>query len=98
MLLADGGVTFIWIGWGLLAGLAGVFVIVLRALFRGLGFVLRALLGRERSQPPPEPPHAAARERLCRHPRCGYVNRGAARYCARCGTLLEPVANVDRHG
>lgn len=98
MMLADGGVTVIWIGGALLVGLAGAIVIVPWMIVRGLLRVLRALLGCGRRRQPLEPLHAAAPPRVCGQPRCGYLNRDAARYCARCGTSLKPPEVVNRHG
>jgi hypothetical protein len=91
--LADGGITLVLIGGLFLIGAA--VVATLRAVFRALGWVFGCGCGK----------HGDARSggmtlstRTCPHPRCGHVNRGDARYCARCGTALGPPTDVDRYG
>lgn len=96
MLLADGGITFVLIGAVFLVGLA--IVTALRAIFRGVMSVCGLLFGCGCRQRTPEQPSTAGGARLCPHPRCGHVNRGEARYCARCGTTLGPMTDVDRYG
>ena len=86
MALAD--FVFVWVGGALLIGFVGFFVVLLMAVFRLLGRGFRALF----------PAHAeysgqrhleALAPQVCGQPRCGYLNRGDARYCARCGSALE---------
>ena len=97
MLLADGGISFFWIGGLFLVGVVALIAVVFRALANVVGYLLRMILGRARD--------AGARRvafdgtgRVCAQPRCGHFNHGAARYCARCGTALSPAREVDRHG
>jgi hypothetical protein len=98
VLLADGGMTLVLIGGVFLAGVVGLVGMVLRALLRVARLALRVLLGREIGAAPCEPLAAGGTARVCRQSRCGHVNRGAARHCARCGSKLDPLADVDCHG
>jgi hypothetical protein len=93
VLLADGGITLVLIGGLFLIGAA--IVTAIRALCRAIAWVFGC--GCEnRIETSVGDPRVSAR--ICPHPRCGHVNRGAARYCARCGTALGPPTDVDRYG
>ncbi len=93
MLLADGGITLVLIGGVFLIGAA--MVAALRAFFRACAWIFGCGC-EKRIETRASDPRAAAR--ICPHPRCGHPNRGAARYCARCGTALGPPTDVDRYG
>lgn len=86
MLLADGGITFVLVAVVFLVGAAIVWVF--RTLARGAMFVLRLCFGLRCGPRELERPMVIGRDRVCPLPRCGHVNRGDARYCARCGTAL----------
>ena len=93
MLLADGGITLVLIGGLFLIG-AAVFAAI-RAVFRALAWVLGCGCGKRIDARASD---GRLTVRACPHPRCGHVNRGDARYCARCGTALGPPTDVDRYG
>jgi hypothetical protein len=93
VLLADGGITLVLIGGLFLIGAA--LVTALRALFRAIAWVFGLGCDRRTDARASDP---AAPARICSHPRCGHANRGDARYCARCGTALDPSTDVDRYG
>ncbi len=85
MILAD--VIILWIAGVLLIGFVGFFAVLISLLARGIRWVGRSLV------PAGEDPDGTAGRheyspRICEHPRCGYLNRGDARYCARCGQPL----------
>ena len=86
MLLADGGITFVLVGGLFLVGAAIVWVF--RMMARCAIFVLRLCFGQGFGRREPERPMVIGRDRVCPLPRCGHVNRGDARHCARCGTAL----------
>ncbi|MCK4341130.1 MAG: hypothetical protein KAY37_05330 [Phycisphaerae bacterium] len=96
MLLAD--LVIVWVGVVLLVGFVGFFVIVIGAVLRFFAFLFRPLFRNERRlrRHAEAPPMPAAR--FCENPRCGCLNPGGARYCARCGHVLGPVTNVDSYG
>jgi hypothetical protein len=86
MALAD--FVLVWVGGALLIGFVGFFAVLLMAVFRLVGRAFRALFPAQAEY------HAQSRldvlaPQVCGQPRCGYLNRGAARYCARCGSALE---------
>ena len=97
-MLADGGITFVWVGGLLLLGFLGFFVMLIAVLGRCIGFVFRVLVGKPRQGGAVGTPAGARAERLCGHPRCGHLNPGDARYCGRCGSALGPPDDVDRYG
>jgi hypothetical protein len=74
-----------------LLGFAGVLVAVLTIALRLLRFVLRLLWPPSwfRTARLPGEPASFVESRTCPHPRCGHVNRSAARYCGRCGRSLD---------
>ncbi len=87
MLLAD--LIVVWFaGLLLIVGVVGFFVFIVAAIGRGLRAIWRALLGAG-----PEGRLAGERPaglaQICDRPHCGYLNRGDARYCARCGSPLD---------
>ncbi len=93
MILADGGITVVWIGVLLIIGFLGFFAVLLAAILRlfgkiigGIGWLLRG--GRSRTPPPLERP------RVCTNPRCGHVNVADGRYCARCGAPLRTLSEA----
>ena len=47
-MLADGGITFVWVGGLLLLGFLGFFVMLIAILGRCVGFVFRVLVGQPR--------------------------------------------------
>ena len=96
MLLAE--LMVFWIaGVLLIVGFVAFFACVIAALGRVLRAIGRALL-------PAGPEKLAGSRRhsgplrTCDRPHCGFLNRGDARYCARCGTALGPPTDVDRYG
>ena len=93
MLLADGGFTLVLIGGLFIIGAA--IVAAIRTFCRAVAWVFGCGC-EKRIDTSAGNPGAAAR--ICPHPRCGHVNRAAARYCARCGTTLGPPTDVDRYG
>lgn len=92
MLLADGGFTLVLIGGLFIIGAA--IVAVIRTLCRAIAWLFGCGCEQRIETSASEP----AAQRICPHPRCGHVNPGAARYCARCGTALGPPTDVDRYG
>ncbi len=85
-MLAD--VVFVWFGGVLLIGFIGFFVVVLSLLGRALRAIGRALSGSEYHSEG----HLTIngdKVRICGVEHCGYLNRGHARYCARCGSPLD---------
>ncbi len=86
MILAD--LVILWFGGVVLIGFVGFFVVVVSLLgraLRGLGRLLAGDDGTAKTS-------SAGGEyspRVCEHPHCGYLNRGNARYCARCGSPLN---------
>ena len=97
-MLADGGITVVWVGGILLLGFLGFFVMLIAALGRCIGFVLRLLVGNARRVDAAGPSSVSGAGRPCGHPRCGHLNPADARYCARCGSALGPPDDVDRYG
>jgi hypothetical protein len=85
--LAD-GMVIIWMGGVLIVGLVGFVVVTLVALARAAGAVVRMVLPRA-SRVPAAPATDTSGPRLCDHPRCGHLNAGTARFCARCGGRLD---------
>ncbi len=90
MILAD-GIVIAWFAGVLLLGFVAFFITILAAIVRLARRVLRSaarLIG-------PALPTSAGRAgapafaRLCSRPRCGYLNAGNARFCARCGQPLS---------
>ncbi len=97
MLLADAGISFVWIGGLFIVGLVALLAVILRGLARALGYMVRLILG------PPRSTIALRRPlddlgQICPRSRCGHANRAAARYCARCGAALPTSQVLDRHG
>jgi hypothetical protein len=93
VLLADGGIALVLIGGLFLIGAAVVTVI--RAFFRAIAWVFGCGCAKQIDAGARDPRASA---RICPNPRCGHVNRGDARYCARCGMALGPPTDVDRYG
>jgi hypothetical protein len=98
VVLADGGAVLVLVGGVLLVGFFGFFAAVLVALGRFVSFVFRMLLGGGRKAGESKRPVRLPAERVCGHPRCGHVNPGGARYCARCGSSLGPLVDIDSYG
>ena len=99
MILADGGISILWVAGILLVGCLSLLVMLLVAVGRLVRWVLWLVFApfrRRRSLPGPPPPIRV--QRRCPQPRCGHVNPPGARYCGRCGGALRPVNNVDRYG
>lgn len=97
MVLADAGITLIWVGGVLLVGFVGFFVVLLSMLARALGFVWRALIPRRHNRSGTILESRCVGQ-VCPHPRCGHINRAEARYCARCGNPLGDPEDVDSYG
>lgn len=97
-MLADGGITFVWVGGILLLGFLGFFVMVIAVLGRFVRSVIRALAGKPWQGGAAGSPAGGRAERICQHPRCGHLNPGDARYCGRCGSNLGPPEDVDHYG
>lgn len=86
MLLADGGITVAWVFVVLGFGFLGFFAVLLSAIGR--------LVGRVAGRVAHALGHVPGR-RACGQPRCGHLNPGRARYCARCG---HPLLDGHAHG
>lgn len=86
-------VTFVWFGGLLLIGFVGFFAVLLAGLSRGVQFVARALGARASA----ENRRLGGPPRLCTQARCGHLNPGHARFCARCGSRLAAL-DADRYG
>ena len=97
-MLADGGITFVWVGGLMLLGFLGFFVMLVATVGRVLGFIFRLLTGHAGRRDAAASGSAPGAERLCRQPRCGHLNPGEARYCGRCGNALGPPDDVDHYG
>lgn len=97
MLLADGFVV-VWIIGALLIGLVGFFAILLSAVVRLVCFTFRWLARGVSGARPVGHAELTSPPRRCRHPRCGHLNPGAARYCARCGHRLHATIDDDCYG
>ncbi len=96
MLLAD--MVIVWVGGLLLSGFVGFFTLVIAAIARVLRAIFRAVFGgqyrsRGAAQSPPQ-----KTLRACPQPRCGFLNPGHARFCARCGHALQGVDDAARYG
>lgn len=89
MMLADGGIFFVWIGGVLLIGFVGFFAVLLTMVARFFSFLLRGGRSLVNGTPRLDPP-APAGQRACPNRRCGHTNRRDARYCARCGMQMTP--------
>ncbi|MEW6253415.1 MAG: zinc ribbon domain-containing protein, partial [Planctomycetota bacterium] len=85
MILAD--VIVLWVVGVLLIGFVGFFAVVLALFGRALRALGRALL--PAGDDDAGESVRGGRQRVCRSPPCGYLNRPDARYCARCGRPLE---------
>ena len=97
MVLAE-GIFLLWIGVVFVAGLLGFFVVLLASVARFFRFVFRVLTGAAWRVPQVPPARRTGWGRLCGNPRCGHVNRDAARYCARCGRPLNAGFDDQRYG
>lgn len=95
MVLADFG--FAWFGIILLVGFLGFFVVLLAAALRVVGAIWRAIIGSGRRAGPARHTTQAS-PHVCENPRCGYLNSGNARYCARCGHTLGHTAGLSSYG
>lgn len=91
MWLAKVDVT-VWFGGMVVIGAFGV----LGALLSGVSRFVRRLLNPAARHTRPTPRQPAVR--LCPQSRCGHMNVGEARYCARCGRPLLPLTSSDSHG
>jgi hypothetical protein len=92
VLLADS--VILVVGGLFIVGIVGFFLMLVVLIGKFFGFVFRALSGAQ----PAEHPRFQTRQEVCPHPRCGYVNRSGARYCARCGRPLSHTDELDAYG
>jgi hypothetical protein len=90
--------VLLWVGGVLVVGFFGLLVLVLSAVARMVRALWRAVVGPWSGSDEREREGSSADQRPCSYPRCGHLNRGEARYCARCGRPLESVQDVDRYG
>jgi len=91
-------ITLVWVGGILVVGFLGFFVVAIASLSRLFSFVFRAITGVSRPANAARAPAAESNVRACPRPRCGYLNRPEARYCARCGSQLDAEVEVDHYG
>ena len=96
MLLAD--FVVVWVGGLLLIGFVGFFALLVVAVVRVFRSLFRVLFGSSCNADPTEDPPSGETVKACPQLRCGYLNPGHARYCARCGHPLDGVDDVDRYG
>ncbi len=94
MLLAD---FFIWLGFLVVIGALGLVFVTLALVFRAIGAVFRGIVRAGRRIPSRED-RSAPGARVCPNAYCGYLNAGAARYCARCGQPMHAVPQVKNYG
>jgi hypothetical protein len=79
-------------------GLIGFFVMAVVLVLRVLRAAGRALFGPAHGSAVRPPPLPGADRQVCPHERCGHVNRGMSRFCARCGRPLRRPADIDAYG
>ncbi len=97
MCLADGGIVFVWVAGVLLIGLVGFFVVILGLAARFIRRLFSMILGHH-GPPSQDAVSRPGAQSPCRNLRCGYLNPAGARYCARCGSRLDGVADVNSYG
>lgn len=82
-------------------GLFVLFVVLLTKIIRGVGWLLAALLGLNRSRPRRGSHRIVSdtRRSPCPRPNCGYWNAPHAKFCAMCGRPMGPQpVEVDAYG
>ena len=85
-------VVVVWFGLLLLIGFVGFFIVLVSLLARGIRALGRALLPGSSDAGPSVGPANGRPLQACSNGRCGYLNPPVARYCARCGSPLDGVA------
>jgi len=90
--------TVFWIVVLLAVGFIGFFVAVLVIMGKVLGKTFRMIFGRRRPRSSNTGAGSWLPPRACENPACGYLNRGDARYCARCGAATGRDRDTTHHG
>ncbi len=99
-MIADAGITFLWVSGLLLAGIFGFVIMAFVLVGKFIGFLFRVLGGGESKRRPvrDRPPPRASKGVICPHRRCANVNVKGARFCARCGRPLRSAYDADLYG
>lgn len=99
-MIADAGITFIWVSGLLLVGIFGFIVMAFVLVGKFVGLVFRVLGGGgpKRTSYRQRPPSRLSRGVVCPHTRCAHANMKGARFCARCGRPLRSAYDADLYG
>ncbi|MCG3128513.1 MAG: hypothetical protein CHACPFDD_03402 [Phycisphaerae bacterium] len=94
------GVIVLWVFGLLFVGVIGIAMLVLVAVLRAGGRIFRhvGLAMGETGGRGSAPSGAAGRPRFCTRRGCLHPNRGAARFCARCGQALGGGYDTELYG